>query len=90
MTNNTKKPAAKISHFPVSAAIWANPSQKGVQFSVSFERSYRDEAGAWQTTSSFGASDLLLLAKVADLAHSKIFELRARERQAEHADDEAA
>jgi hypothetical protein len=88
--SDTKKPAAKINLHPVSAAIWRNQNPKGVFYSVSFERSFKDEAGKWQTSSTFNANDLLLLAKVADLAETKIRELRASDRQSEHCDEEAA
>ena len=87
--SDTKKPAAKISIHPVSAAIWRNQNQKGVFYSVTFERSYKDDAGKWQTSSTFNANDLLLLAKVADQAHSEIVKLRANDRQAD-TEDEAA
>jgi hypothetical protein len=88
--SDTKKPAAKINLHPVSAAIWRNQNPKGVFYSVSFERSFKDDAGKWQTSSTFNASDLLLLAKVADLAETRIRELRASDRQSEHSDEEAA
>lgn len=87
--SDTKKPAAKISIHPVSAAIWRNQNQKGVFYSVTFERSYKDDAGKWQTSSTFNANDLLLLAKVADQAHSEIVKLRVNDRQAD-TEDEAA
>jgi hypothetical protein len=90
MSDNNKKPAAKISLFPVSAAIWANRTQKGVFFSVSFERSWKDDAGKYQTSSTFNASDLLLLSKLADLCDTKIRELRDAERQSEQPEEEAA
>ena len=81
---STNKPAAKVSLYPVSAAIFRNASEKGdVFYNVTFERSYRDEKGEYQSSSSFGLGELLLLAKVANLAHSKIYELRAGDRQAE-------
>jgi hypothetical protein len=85
-----KKPAAKISLYPVSAAIWRNQNPKGTFYSVSFERSYKDEAGKFQTSSTFNPTDLLLLAKVADLAETRIRELRASDRQSDQADEEAA
>ena len=88
--SDTKKPAAKIALYPVSAAIWRNQNQKGAFYSVTFERSFKDEAGKWQASTTFNASDLLLLAKVADLAHSEIYKLRANDRQSEHSDEEAA
>ena len=82
MTENSK-PIEKIMQFPVSAAIWRNMSREGAVFySVSFERSYRDDNGAWKTTGSFRDSDLLLLAKAADLAHSRVGELKAKDHEA--------
>ena len=52
-------------------------------YNVTFERRYRDDANKWQSSSSFGMSDLLLLAKVADLAHSEIHRLRAAHKEPE-------
>jgi hypothetical protein len=89
MSDNTKKPAAKVTIHPVSAAIWRNQNQKGIFYSTTFERAYKDDAGKWQTASNFNANDLLVLAKVADLAHSEIVKLRVNDRQAD-TEDEAA
>jgi hypothetical protein len=88
--SDTKKPAAKVTLYPVTAAIWRNQNQSGVFYSVTFERSFKDDAGKWQSASTFNANDLLLLAKVADQAHSEIFKLRAKDRQADQADEDAA
>ena len=88
--SDTKKPAARINLHPVSAAIWQNRNPKGTFYSVTFERSYRDEGGKWQTSSNFNVNDLLLLAKVADQAHSEILKLRSKDRDTDHADEDAA
>jgi hypothetical protein len=88
--SDNKKPAAKVTLHPVSAAIWRNQNQSGVFYSATFERSYKDEDGKWQRTSTFSASDLLLLAKVADQAHSEIYKLRGNDRQASQPEDDAA
>ena len=59
----------------VRAAIWANRTEAGATYlNVTFSRSYRDQEGNWHTTESFGRDDLLLLAKVADFAHTWIWE----------------
>jgi hypothetical protein len=88
--SDTKKPASKITLFPVSAAIWRNQNQKGeVFFSTTFERSYKDDAGNWKSSDSFPVSDLLTLAKLADLVHTEIYKLRANERNAQ-SEDQAA
>ena len=51
--------------------------------SVTFSRIYRDAEGQWKTTQSFGRNDLLVLAKVADQAHSRIVDLQRTEDEAE-------
>jgi len=80
--SNSKKPAAKLSLFPVSAAIWRNENQKGdVFYSVTFERSFKNDNGKWQSSGTFNAGDLLVLAKVADLADTEIRRLRANDKQ---------
>jgi len=88
--SDTKKPAAKVNLHPVSAAIWRNEHPKGVFYSVTFERRYKDDAGKWQTSSSFNENELLLLAKAADLAHSEILKFRGYDRQAEQYAEDAA
>ena len=50
----------------------AQPEPEGrVFYSTTFSRNYRDEAGNWKSSDNFSANELLLLAKVADLAHSE-------------------
>jgi len=88
--SNAQKPIAKIQMFPLSSAIWRRQTEKGVFYSATFERSYRDDGGKWANTSTFNSADLLLLAKLADATESKIRELRAAERQSEQPDEEAA
>jgi len=43
-----------------------------VRFNTTFTRLYKTESDKWDSSDSFGRDDLLLLAKVADLAHSWI------------------
>lgn len=83
------RPAAKISLFPITAAIWHNEKDGRSFYSVNFQRSYKDEKGNWQNSESFGLSDLLLLAKLADLAHTEIYKLRGSDRQTQQPEDQA-
>ena len=87
--SNSSKPVAKVSLYPITAAIWLNERDDKSYYSVTIERSYKDDAGKWQTSSTFNANDLLLLAKVADQAHSEIVKLRANDRHSEHEEDAA-
>jgi hypothetical protein len=72
-------PVAKIRVGLITASIWGRQTEKGRFFAVSFERRYKTQQGEWQTSHSYDPGDLLELAKAADLAHTKILELRAAE-----------
>jgi hypothetical protein len=86
-TNATREPITRVKLFPVEAAIWRNSSKDGEPFyAVTFGRAYRDREGQWKNSSNFSGDDLLTLAKAADLAHSRIVELRAADRQADEPD----
>lgn len=67
------KPVHEVRLGSIKAAIWKNDTQNGVRYNVTFARLYKD-GDDWKSTDSFGRDDLLVLAKVADQAHSWIFE----------------
>ena len=67
-----QRPAQTIRYGRLKAAIWRQESDKGSWYSVTFARAYRDQDGSWQSSGSFGRDDLLVLAKIADQAHSWI------------------
>ena len=76
MNNEKQKPVHEIRLGLVRASIWENKSEYGVRHNVSLERLYAVKLGenrrTWKSTSSFGRDDLLLAAKVLDLAHTWI------------------
>lgn len=61
-----KQPAQKFRLGLITATIWDNDGF----FTVDFSRSYKDDQGAWQNTSSFQHSDLLNLSKCAERAET--------------------
>lgn len=69
--NPTQKPATEIRIGAIKAAVWRNETEGGVRYNVTFSRSYRD-AEHWRSTDSFGRDDLLVVAKLADHAHTWI------------------
>ena len=69
------KPLAKVRIGPIKAAIWANDNSGDTGHSVTFQRLYQD-GDERKATRRFGRDDLLVLAKVADLAYSRILELQ--------------
>lgn len=73
MKPNDNRPMHEIRLGRIKAAIWQNETEQGIRYSVSIARLYRKE-DRWQSTSSFGRDDLPLVAKVADLAHTWLYE----------------
>ena len=74
-----QKPVDEIRIGRVKATIWRNGTEDRPRHNVTFSRLYKDDAGEWKSTQSFGRNDLLVLAKVADLAHTRLFELPQKE-----------
>ncbi|MEQ9616815.1 MAG: hypothetical protein RLN60_02140 [Phycisphaerales bacterium] len=67
----TKKPVHEVRLGAIKAAIWANDTQNGVRHNVTLQRLYKDE-DEWKSSDSFGRDDLLMVAKVANMAHTWI------------------
>ena len=67
------KPAAEFKLGLVKAVVWKNETPNGSRHNVTIARLYKQD-DEWKETTSFGRDDLLLVAKVADQAHSFIFE----------------
>jgi hypothetical protein len=74
MANSKKKPVHEVRLGRVRAAVWENDTKSGSMHNVTLTRLYKDDDDKWADSTSFGRDDLPLLAKVADQAHSWIFE----------------
>jgi hypothetical protein len=57
----------------IKAAVWRMKADQKF-YSVTFARTYVDEANKYHDSDSFGRDDLPLIAKLADQAHTFIFE----------------
>ncbi len=71
--SETKKPAHEIRMGRIKATIWANETENGVRHNVSIVRIYKD-GDEWKESASFGRDELLLVAKIADMAHTWVCE----------------
>jgi len=70
-----QKPLKECRLGRVKAVVWANDADGGTRYSVQLRRIFkRDGSEDWEQTDSFNRDDLPLVAKVADQAHSFIFE----------------
>lgn len=79
---NTQKPLDEVRIGAVKATIWQNETEAGPRHNVTFSRLYKS-GDEWKRTSSFGRDDLLVLAKVADQAHSRIFQFQQKPSEAQ-------
>ena len=68
------RPVHEVRLGRVKAAVWMRETEHGVRYAVSVCQVYKDQDQKWQTTDYFGRDELLVLAKVADMAHTWICE----------------
>jgi hypothetical protein len=73
MANEKKRPVHEVRLGRIRAAIWENSTEKGVRHNVTISRLYKD-GDDWRDSTSFGREDLLVLGKVADEAHTWIYQ----------------
>lgn len=71
-----KQPVVRLRYGRIHASVWENAGPNGPRHTVTFERRYQDAAGTWQSSHSYNAGELLLLAKAADRAHDFVLSLR--------------
>ncbi len=73
MAKQSVQPVHEVRLGSIKCAIWQNETTNGTRFNVTFSRIYKD-GEQWKSTDGFGRDDLLVLAKVADQAHTWIHE----------------
>ncbi|MDE2755664.1 MAG: hypothetical protein OXI92_03995 [Acidobacteriota bacterium] len=83
-----QRPIETVRIGSVKAAIWGIQAGERTRYNVTFSKRYRDAQGQWKTTHSFGRNDLLVLAKVADQAHSQILVLEAEQAEDTNGQDD--
>lgn len=79
-------PAHTIRFGRIKAAVWENEADNKRFYNVTIARTYLGADKKLHDTDSFGRDDLPLVAKVADLAHTFIFERLAAAKADEAAD----
>ena len=76
--STTQPPIEQLRDGRVSAAIWERRTEAGIFHSVTFERRYRDRSGAWKSSRSFDAVDLLTLAKLCHDLHRRVNQMESQ------------
>ena len=73
-SSGTQAPVKTFRLGRIKAAVWENESEQRKFYNVTFARTYVDDAKNYHDTDSFGRDDLPLVAKLADQAHTFIFD----------------
>ena len=72
-TQAAKRPVYEVRLGRIKATIWENDTRDGIRHNVSLSRIYKD-GNTWKDSTSFGRDDLPLVMKVADMAHTWVYE----------------
>lgn len=72
-TQTTKRPVHEVRLGRIKAVIWENETKDGIRHNIGLSRIYKD-GGQWKDSTSFGRDDLPLVIKVADKAHTWVYE----------------
>lgn len=69
----SRPPVHEIRLGLIKASIWKNQTKSGERHNVTVARLYKN-GDTWKESGHFGRDDLLLVAKVVDMAHSWIMQ----------------
>lgn len=67
------RPILEIRLGLIKAAVWHNLTRAGERYNVTLTRLFKN-GDVWKESNHFGRDDLLLAAKVLDMAHTWIYE----------------
>ena len=82
MTNETQTPIEKIRAGALEISIWANQTENGIRYAADgVTRSYKVGEG-WKKTRSLSNGELLVAAKLNEMAFEKTLELTAADKAA--------
>ena len=81
------RPANTLRDRGLKATIWRNRGESGPFYTAEFSRSFRNAAGDWCDSTSFGAEGLLKLSLLAQQTYLRIRELEQADRDAETSPD---
>jgi hypothetical protein len=84
--NSGSAPVRTLRLGRIKAAVWENSTEQRAFFNVTFSRTYMDSEKKFRDTDSFGRDDLLLLAKLADQAHTFVCDQMAAQKHEEFPD----
>lgn len=80
-TTSKSKPVETLRDGAMKATIWANPTEQGTFYRVHFTRSWKDAEGNFRDADNFSGTELLRIARLANLAYDRNAALRSADRK---------
>jgi hypothetical protein len=74
MNAEKTRPVRELKLGALRATIWRNETESGVVYNTVFSRIYKS-GDRWKNSDSFGTADLLSVAKLANEAHTHIYNM---------------
>ena len=81
MTTTNDKPIDTIRDGSLKATIWKRFGEKGNFYTVELSRTYTDEQGKYHDSHSYSGSELLRIARLANIAYDEIAIYRAGDQE---------
>lgn len=71
------KPIKKYKYGKIDGSVWANDYQGKISYSMSFQKSYKDQSGQWKQSTSFNSTDLRdLYVLIGSILHGQVKEFK--------------
>ena len=78
MSQVNNQSIARFNLGSIAAAVWERTTSDGSRFyKATIETRFQDRDGNWRSSNSYSLSELVLLAKISEMAQVKIRELEA-------------
>lgn len=81
MNTTNDRPIDTIRDGSLKATIWKNFGENGNFYSATITRTWRDDQDNYHDSDSFSGTELLRVARLANLVYDKLAELRSADRQ---------
>lgn len=79
----SRPPVHVVRYGLIKACIWQNQTRNGERFTITINRLFKN-GDQWKESQRFGRDDLLLVSKVADEAHTWVYQQNAVTRESQH------
>lgn len=80
MTTTTSKPINTFRDGSLKVTLWRNDRDNGEFYSIRLSRTWKDERGQYHDSDRFTGTELLRIARLANIAYDALLTLRSSDR----------